>query len=46
LLGYQRRNENSFYYYFDPNEYMERQLQQFREKVRQLREGKEEEEIF
>jgi hypothetical protein len=46
LLGYQRRNENSFYYYFDPSEYMELRLQHFREKVKQLREGKEEEVLF
>jgi hypothetical protein len=41
LLGYRRRDEHSFYYYFDPNEHMQRRLQQFREQVKQLREGQE-----
>jgi hypothetical protein len=45
LLGYQRREVNPFFY-FDPNEYMQRQLQHFRETVKRLQEGKEPEALF
>jgi hypothetical protein len=46
LLGYQRRNEDTFHYYFDPNKHMELRLQRFRDQVKQLHEGKELEEVF
>jgi len=46
LLGYQRKNEDTFRYYFDPNKQMELRLQHFRDQVKQLQEGKEAEELF
>lgn len=43
LLGYRQKNENAFYYYIGHNEYIQFQLQKFRETVIQLREEKKEE---
>lgn len=45
LLGYQRKFMNHFFY-FDPNEYRQRQLQYFRDSVRQLQADEEPEVPF
>ncbi len=39
LLGYQRKFMNPFFYHFDPNAYRQRQLQNFRNVVKQLQTG-------